>query len=369
MTDELDEPSGDEELTHIAEILGEDDDLVGLYLKHYGVKGMRWGVRKEDEPAKPRKTAAEKLTGRRLGNAALEAEYRKAVATMPKPTPNQQAAHLQANQSKFAAKAGFSPDDIPEDKKWKPTGKQVALGVAGLAVVGLVGYSAYKYGKVYPPGEILHNTPEANAKAFNLQVMKSKMMSWGGSNYLYPSSFEQQDYSLPAGHTFHRISKYAEDSFRGATYATHSTEDYHRYLTAFRHELGPGAKLHHVTFQATEEIKIPALTMRLETMREVLSDRWGKDVPHEDAVRWYTKLSGGSWDDPIADGFFEALGKKGYHAIVDDMDAGVIGDSPLVIFKPSSFSSKSASVIKAEHIKEAESLVKELANRKLERPA
>lgn len=41
--------------------------MTGMYLEHYGVKGMKWGVRKEYEPS-PRKTASNKTDHKNTGS-------------------------------------------------------------------------------------------------------------------------------------------------------------------------------------------------------------------------------------------------------------------------------------------------------------
>lgn len=347
-------------MSHISE---ESRDLE---LFHYGVKGMKWGVRRTDKQL-AKANSSEKSSDRSDGKskAELKSAYLAAGKTdkPDKLSKSEQAKSLAENQKKFLEKSGFSEEDIAtpnSEKGWRPTKKQVATVVVGAAAVGLIAYGSYKLDKYYnpPPGSLVP------ANQFKDLAMMSKISSWVGDDYIKPSSYDQKEFTLPVGHTFHRISKFAESDFSMGTYATASTEDFNRYVTAFRGELGSKQKLKHVTFTATEEIKVPDLVTRLDTFRKAYNDVYKKDIDEAQTLHMYKLNSGGSWNDEIAESFFGALKKQGYSAIIDDMDAGVIGEAPLVMFDTAKFSSKVAVDLTPEAIKAAESNVRELANRK-----
>jgi hypothetical protein len=206
-----------------------------------------------------------------------------------------------------------------------------------------------------------------SASQFKKNVGASKLKTWGLSGYIQPSSHLREEFELPAGHTFHRISTTAEKTFSGGTYATHSTEDFHRYVSAFRQEKGSSTPLHHVTFTANQPIKIPSLATTLETIREHLTEVNGAEATAKEAHSYYQSISGGSWSSMNAAKIGKRLAAKGYHGIVDEMDAGVIGESPLVLFTSAQhlFSAKVSNPLSAEAIKTAESSLIELTNRKL----
>jgi len=343
------------------------------YLEQAGVKGMKWGKRKAEEKSsetggsasdipKPKVPGATKLAASTSGSTSARInEYMKTPP--PKLSESQQANAFADNQKKFSAK--FEDSSKPPKVKtpytgWRPSNKQIVYGVVGAAAVGAILYGGYKYGKYVRP---LAGT-KVDSVQFNAMVSQSKMTSWTGSGYIKPSSFSQQEFTLKAGHTFNRISTAAETKFGSATYATHSVDDFNRYVSAFRKEKGTASKLYHVTFKATEDIKVPDLLTRLDTMRETMTRINGKEVSPEVAKLTYQSLSGGSWNGSVAKAFFEDLGKKGFGAIVDDMDAGVIGESPLVVFSNSSFSAKESMALTQEAIKLAESNLSEFINRK-----
>lgn len=329
------------------------DDLDD-FLAHYGVKGMKWGVVKKDatssDPASSKETS----------------KYIAAIPKAPKLSNAQKAKNAAENQAKFLAKAEIDPaDTLPDSGKgWHPTGKQVAWGLAGAAFVGLYAYGAYT-GRLPRPGS------PCTAAQFNAAVSRSKMQTWYKDTYITEQSFARSEFSLPSGHVFNRISTVAEDSFNVAkgTYATHSVEDFNRYVTAFRHEKNSSKGLYHVAFEATSEVKVPNLTTVLGALSDVLTARNGSPPSPEQVLKTYTGMSGGAWikDDvfPVKKLLFEKLSSYGYHAIVDEMDAGVIGETPLVLFDYSVVGQKTATNLTAEAIKLAEASITELSNRKL----
>ena len=329
-------------------------------LKHFGVKGMRWGVRKKRDSS-PSKKSSKKAPEEKPSSAKASSSkerYKKAAREAQKSgTLKQEADALLANEQKSKAKHGISDESgVPQGPKgWRPTKKQVAYTALGAAYVGLVIYG-HQSGKIKDlvPGE------RCSLNDFKHNVQASKIQSWGLSGYLQDSSFDQQEFTLAAGHTFHRLSTTAEDSFTGATYATHSVEDFNRYVSIFRHEKVTAQQFHHVTFKAEKDIKIPDLATRLDALKKTM--RLGVD--DETVLAQYKSMSGGSWSDSTSKSFFKELAKRGYGAIIDDMDAGVIGESPLVVFDTGSMSKKVASVLTDSQINAAENALTEIRNRK-----
>jgi hypothetical protein len=75
-------------------------------------------------------------------------------------------------------------------------------------------------------------------------------------------------------------------------------------------------------------------------------------------------MSGGGWSGPREKSLMKALRARGYGAIVDEMDAGVIGETPLVFFSEH-VSSKASVPITPQGIAQAEQSLIEIKNRKL----
>lgn len=369
-----------------------DDDkppLTEALLTHHGVKGMHWGVVNKDKPTgrrpskgsppkDPHKVAKENESTKEYISLATKARQKK-------PTPEQAAKSIRENQEKFLQK--FEPSEADPKKGLSPERKsQLKKAAIGVAVLGAVAAAAYYGNKkgVFDnlPGRsenVLYN-PDTIAKMsgkpisvnqYRNNVMHSQAETWSGMgrSYITEKSFARPEITLPAGHKFHRISTAAESTFGRTTYSTASVEDFNRYATSFagisNNYKGP---LHHVTFNTTSEFKVPSLHTVLETAREVMA-REG-DMPEslltkEYALKWYQANSGSSWDLPRGKALFEALKEKGYHAIVDEMDHGVQGDLPLVIFNTENLTAKAAQIMSSGDLKQAQRSVTELLDRKL----
>lgn len=373
-------------------------------LMHYGVKGMHWGkVKKEEKSgrtaskAKPAPSVPKNVSDRDDTDDAyaMAQAYLAASKKGAKPSDKEALANLTANQKKFHDKFEPSVAKGEDPHKGLTPEQKAALKKAaiGAAVVGGIAAAVYlsqksggttagktsthtSWAEEYAAkqakkvakfeglaGQAIHKNDYAEA------VSHSKSVAWS-AGYIKDSSFKQTGFTLPAGHTFHRISTGVETSFKnGGTYATHSTEDFHRYVAAFRQEKG-GQPLNHINFTTKGEFRVPSLVDTLQTMKETLAEMNGvhvDDVPQAKVVSTYQRLSGGAWsnEDKGTATFFANLAKKGYHAIVDEMDAGVIGEAPLVIFGHDNLTEKTHKPLTSEAIKLAESSLIEIANRKL----
>lgn len=348
-----------------------DLSLEGV-LEHYGVKGMKWGVRKKRDKSSRKKAKKESESPKKSSGDATERFKKAAKADQKKGSLKEELAAQAANEKKSKAKIGIDVDAEPPSKSgyqgWKPTKQQVALGLVGAAYVGLVLYGAQQEGNSLASWKLKPLAPGESCSPadFMSNVMHSKNKTWGLSGYIQDSSFLQEEFTLTAGHTFHRLSTAVETSFTGPTYATADMTDFRRYVTAFRHEKVVGnGNFQHITFQAKSDIRVPSLTKRLEILKKAMAEEHGtSDIPDIAVMSRYKGLSGSSWDQPIAKKFFDALRAEGYGAIIDDMDAGVIGDRPLVVFATELLGEKSAAKMTDGTIKAAESAVTELLNRK-----
>lgn len=345
-------------LEHSSEVIGERIQAGALaaqdVLTHHGVKGMHWGIRKKEETG-----------GDSSGSGAKpksENDFKAAYQPKPDPTPFQGKRNLVANEKKFADKfegTGQKVKKFASDHKSTLIKAGVYTAVIGGAVLANKHWNAKNQESIARlSGQKISN------EQFAQHVNYSKMKTWYKDDYLKPEVFDRPEFTLPAGHEFHRISKQAEQGWRGATYAVHSQQDFDRYVAQFRQEKGAGASLHHVTFRAKEDVHVPDLTTTLTSLKEAMGARNPYEISEKKTMDEYQMLSGGSWKGDHASGLFDVLKRKGFGAIVDEMDAGVIGETPLVIFGHNQMGEKSSTPFTNDLITQAESNLVEITNRK-----
>lgn len=381
---------------------------------HSGVKGMRWGHRKVedsggDNGAKsdtPSRDSGGKIIPKMkdFGEATSLADHNQhtkmyMAAKVPKPRNYEEAkANFDASQKKFQQKlapdgpvksdSGLITKTGLEKKEPRLTpGQKKALLYAGgtVAVIGGA-YLAKRYatGKLddmginYKPVKDFH-PDELRRKAgkpiaadeFRQLVGFSQGKTWGES-HLTDKAFAREAFELPAGHTFFRLSTAHETDFGtsgGGTFATHSIEDFNRYVAGFRGEKF-GAQLHRVTWQTTEPTKVPNVTTVLDTLHGLME----RGMPHgmdpkvrEEALspervkETFQGMSGTNFSSPHGQKLIDALKGKGYGAIVDEMDAGVIGETPLVFFNQEHATPKTSIPMDKLSIRQAEAMLKEIS--------
>lgn len=363
-----------------------------VILEHHGVKGMRWGVRNEDDSGGGRSSK----TPQEL--AEHNAQTKDYMAAARKTQQPRSLAEAQANwaksQDKFAAK--FEPIGSPKSAPVKTSGGMIeaqgppkqprltpgqkkALIFAGGAVVAIGGAYALKrsgvnFNVVDTAMEKSHLQlagKPIKPNAFQSFVGHSQSKTWMGSTgYLTDKAFARPEFELPAGNTFFRLTTRAETEFGPVNYVTHSLDDFNRYVAGFRHELGLNPDLHKVSFTSTKPIKVPDLNTVLGTLKGVLEEEakdpssfyHGMSFSSHNVALEYNSMSGGSWDAGAGKKLISALKSKGFGALVDEMDAGVIGETPLVFFGTDSATPKTSVPFSSKAVKQAEAMLKEISN-------
>lgn len=320
-------------------------------LAHFGVKGMRWGVRNEDDIS----SFSKKEYGQILAN---------------QPSKNKVEAAKSIGQHKLKMQAKFESNDpnlkTPITKKgWRPTKKQVAVAATGAAFVGLIAASYYTKDK---SNLSISNISDLAGKRCTVDDFKAlregSIQRTLGTFGFTPQSWDRPELSFPPGHVFHRISMTAETAFGPkGTYCTTSKKELARYLATTEYGR-PGD--HFITWTSTRETKVPNLSTVVKTAQKALSETSSKRVSKKQALKWFVLQSGGSWDgnDPLISRFFDKLKEQGYSAIIDETDAGIYAENPLVWFDKQVASPKQAKKITEADILEAENTLTEIIHRK-----
>lgn len=343
------------------------------WLLHYGVLGMKWGVRKDDVSKGRRKTRnkdasdSKKNSSSTPNNKSSNKKWIEADRQSKKPLSEaQKTKNLAEAKNKFRAKVGADPVGLDQESKkgWRPNNKQVAAIIIGAAAVGYlsyVGYKAYKSGAFSEVSKLAGKAIDKDT--FNSLVYQSQMKIWKNDDYLHAKAFARPEFTLPKGHVFHRLSTTTERSFRGSTYATSNLMDFNRYVSAFRSELMTD-DLKHITFSSLEDIRVPSLSTKLDIFKSTLrSTDKGRTLTDPQIVAEFKKTVGTSYEDATSLKFIENLIKAGYSAMVDDMDAGIVADTPLVIIDPTKFTSKLSIDLTKDAIELADNTLIELLDR------
>lgn len=355
----------------------------GDILAHYGKKGMRWGIRKEEDTGGGGGSKTPTQTAER--NAQIK-DYMSAANRVNSQTRSkkQAAASLTENHKKFSAKfddasgplgpkaSGKSPTGkitaAPKSKKsvkehWNSLspGQQKAIIYGGGLALGVGG--AVLLGKAKQRQLLAMAGTSIPKQTFQKNVLYSQVKTWGFSGFVQDSSFARPAFELPAGHEFFRLSRAAEEGFSEATYATHNLDDYHRYLAGFTQEIGTHG-IHQVSWKTKVPTKVPDLNTVLNEMHNVLETE-GHKPDKKMVIDSYQALSGSGWTSDRSKKLMAALKRKGYGAIVDEMDAGVIGDTPLVFFGHENATPKRTKPLTHAQIEAATRMITELQHRKV----
>ena len=287
-------------------------------LLHYGVKGMRWGIRRSDEELRSSRTSRNSDNKDRTRKAKIFS-YEESV--VEKFNSNESGSRLSSEQKRKIAIAAAS----------------------GVAILGVAGV-AYYYKKNDGDFSGLRDF-ESSLKASRERAIQQ--------DFLTDLSYSRSGFTIPAGQTFYRVSSGSETSFSQVTYASASMDDFRRYAS----HLGPTLSTK-VTFKSKTSIKVPTLNETLD----ILGRSSGRDK--ESTLSLYKSIIGGTWDSPEAISFISELKKSGFSAIIDDNDHGIISENPLILLDSSQFSPKRSSRLSLSDYRKIAREVKDFAERK-----
>jgi hypothetical protein len=294
-------------------VIDEKPPLEAVYLAHFGVKGMHWGVRNERE---------------------------KPSLRSKKPEP--------AN----------TKEPKPEVKKYFGLTKNQAI-VGSTVLVGMA-----------VTGVILKRNANLRASALlKAHLEKGQLDSTLLKGELFADrivadSTAKGAMTFPLGHQFSRMSSIAEKELRNGSYASFTPKDMARYTATWGDEPHLRMKTPYKhTVTALSEIKAPSLSERFSTMSDLVdrkhpelggstlrqhlvnkqtsqaSKDWVKQASAAELGKFhYGELAGGKWDqDPIGRAYMAELRNKGYSVMTDDRDTGNIAESAMVLINKNMF--------------------------------
>lgn len=364
---------------------GEDLILENHEIFHYGVKGMKWGVRKEYEPH-PRKRVG-KLTEKDMRRARYQG----------------------VSENDF--KSNNSKRKLSPEQKEKL--KKIAIGAAIGGGLAAGAYLAYRYDAINRINKIVNEAEENGVddpfSAFKKAGSKVKTPSPEEGRSLYEKqkkaresiqeaakekmknsikeamteSIADVDMILKEGQIFHRVEAYSGRDYskaKDATYVSMTERDRYKYMAHLFDWSGTGER-YEQTLQAIKEIRAPSK----ETARKIFKELWDSDPEYKnqlidtitDAQLFALKQKGylrpEAFDpsskfynpniiksakdyakkavdkDPFGQAIYSIVRRKedskklinklqehGYSAVEDYFDKGVFSESPLILLDPSS---------------------------------
>lgn len=297
-------------------------------LLHYGVKGMKWGVRRK------------RKTGSR--------ESRLAEGYVSKGMNQEQAAISARKRAKLE--------------------KALAI-TAGVAITAAVSYGVYKHVGDNKLRGYLKSTYDVPDSIFNKKM----------------SDLDDTDLFLPKGTSLHRMSTSKTLENSDMSYMSYTKKDVNRYRAIYSMINAKAEKYYDIKLESVSDIKAPSKRKQVDTMAKLLKDddfvkglesmkfKYGSvndqirgiidtDGPESAAKSLFPLFAnslGSGTDNPAVKKFLDEVKTQGYNALIDTNDQALkISDSPLISLSPD------IDVVQ-KNSKKVGKLMRMVANRKL----
>lgn len=180
------------------------------------------------------------------------------------------------------------------------------------------------------------------------------------------SKLSTKDRTIKTGATFYRTTARMDEQYRGRLYVSTNKADAARYRAVMPATTGRGGKKaykqnYEHMIKVTNKLTLPSEKARMDAFYEVLNTPsikmlGGKTVTGREFLvktnmetarsiknldnavlgqRYFEKMNQtATMDTPFSSAYFNKVRAKGYNAILDDNDAGIISRDPLILLNP-----------------------------------
>lgn len=357
------------------------------FLAHFGVKGMRWGVRNDDNGGSRRGSSSRAGGGKSANDKAAVEKAANALNAFAEKNGGGSAAMA----DKYGPGSN-GPGPPGDDRSFYQKHKTAIHIGAGAAVAGIAIYGGYKYNQSLqnnsaiaadaarrlerdrkpPTPEQLEAMRLANSKNALLADYDRMVQARVGQPVVDPRTLPNDPINIKAGSILRRVSTEDEDYTRDdGFFASHDDADVDRYkaiLPTYWKKWGFDAKDGYVVnLRADKDVKAPSRREAYDIYEGMIRDDPSfratldpagayKDRPERLAQETY-RVMAGAWNRPeipVVDSYLSEVKRRGYNALIDENDAGQLAKNPLRTLDGSMYTIQKSTPLSSREIAETQ---------------
>lgn len=369
-------------------------DETEAFLAHYGVKGMKWGIRRE-------RTS----TGKKFSSQKEKPSVDQAASALHSFAING-GVNSVALESKYGPSSTKKSPPLDDESSFYQKHKTaINIGV-GVAAAGLIAYGGYKYhnnlvdkksraaidkvledqlakdaAKSARDDLDRHKARLAGGHDDELAEIRQKSLARQGllSNYadlsnskfaegFNPDALSRDSINISKGTVFKRVSTEKESKLKSTGfYASYTDDDVERYkaiLPTFWPKWGyPKTSGYIVNIKATSDVKAPSPRKAYDMYRDLVNDKTFREMLDPQGLNsakdsdtfareTFRDLSFAlnTPDHPVVKSYLTKVKESGYNALLDQNDAGLLSKNPMLLLDTNMFNIEGYDTLSAKEI-------------------